>query len=152
MSKARKPRGGKPKRSALRPQGPSPMVALYGLDAGSKRGEAVRGVVEQLGFPARTIGWEQLGCSIGAIAGVVGMAKAGKPYVGEAPNVEFMLISGLSDAQLDQLLIGLREAGASVALKAQVTPHNRYWPLHLLISEIAKEHAAMTQGKNALRA
>lgn len=147
MPKARKQKGGKPKRPALRSQEPLPMVALYGLDAGSKRGDTVRAVAGQLGFPIRTIGREQLGCSVGAIAGIMGSAKAGKPYAGEAPNVEFMLLSGLSSAQLDQLLAGLRNADAGVAMKAQVTQHNRFWPLHLLISEIAKEHEAMTQGK-----
>lgn len=152
MCKAGKSKNGKPKRVAVRPQGPRPLVALYRLDEGTPRGDAVRAVVSQLGFPARTIGAVDLGLSVGALAGLMGSAKSGNPYAGEVPDVEFMLISGLSNSQLDQLLSALREADASVALKAQVTPHNRFWPVHLLISEVAKEHAAMTRGSSSSQA
>ena len=148
MPKLGKPRNGKSNRSAGRTQAPRPLVALYGLGEGTQRGDAVRSVVRQLNIPVRTIEVNELGLSVGAIAGIMGSAKAGKPYPGVAPNVEFMLISGLPNVQLDQLLSALREKGASVPLKAQVTPHNRFWPVHLLISEIVKEHEAMAQAEN----
>lgn len=152
MPKPAKSKSGKSKRNAKRSQAPRPLVALYGLDEGTQRGDTVRAVAQQLGIPARTIGTDELGLSVGAIAGIIGSTKAGKPYAGAAPNVEFMLVSGLSNAQLDGLLATLREAGASVPLKAQVTPHNRFWPVHLLISEVAREHAAMTKGASSPQA
>lgn len=145
MAKASKPKNGKFKRGAPRQNTPKTLVALYGLDDQTPRGDAVRAVVEQLGFAIRTIGKDELGASVGAIAGLIASPKASKPCSVEAPNVEFMLVSGLSNAQLDQLLAALREADAGVVLKAQVTQHNRFWPMHLLISEVAKEHAAMSQ-------
>ncbi len=148
MAKAGKPKNGKSKRGATRQNAPKPLVALYGLDAQTPRGDAVRAVVEQLGFAVRTVGKEDLGASVGAIAGLMGSPKSGKPCSVDVPDVEFMLVSGLSNSQLDQLLAALREADASVALKAQVTQHNRFWPMHLLIAEVAKEHAAMSRAAN----
>ena len=48
-------------------------------------------------------------------------------------------------AGLNEMLAAMREANVSIAHKAQVTAHNRLWPMHVLMAEIAKEHAAMTQ-------
>ena len=126
-----------------------PMVALYGLDAGTPRGDAVREVLRGLGLRVRTITPEHLNDPVGAIAGMVGMRPSPKPFEGEAPNDEFMLVCNLSGAQLDAVLSGLRQANASIAHKAQVTPHNRLWPLHVLMAEIAKEHGAMTAQSQA---
>ena len=145
MSKPSKPKGGKSKSKPRRTEGARSLLALYGLDTGTPRGDAVREVAGRLGIGIRTIGLDELGKSVGSVAGLMGSAKSSVPYTGTAPDVEFMLVSGLSNAQLDSLLAALREAGASVALKAQVTPHNRFWPVHMLISEVAKEHAAMAE-------
>lgn len=145
MSKPAKSKSGKPKSKPRRTEGARALVVLYGLDTGTPRGDAVREVAERLGIGVRTIGQDELGKSVGSVAGLMGSAKSGTPYAGDAPDVEFMLVSGLANSQLDSLLVALREAGASVALKAQVTPHNRFWPVHMLISEVAKEHAAMTK-------
>ncbi len=145
MSKPAKSKGAKPKRNPQRQMGFKPLVALYGLDAGTPRGDAVRVAIGQLGIPVATIGEDQLGCSVGAVMGLMGSARSAKPSTAQAPDVEFMLISGMPNHMLNRLLAVMREAGASVALKAQVTQHNRFWPVHLLISEVAKEHAAMSR-------
>lgn len=121
-----------------------PMVALYGLNAGTPRGDAVHEVLRGLGIRVRTITPERLNDAVGAVAGMVGMRPSPKPFEGEAPRDEFMLVYNLSGPQLDAVLAGLRQANASIAHKAQVTPHNRLWPLHVLMGEIAKEHAVMT--------
>ena len=121
-----------------------PMVALYNLDGGTPHGDAVRDAVASLGIRVRTITTAHLNDSVGSIAGMVGMRPSPKPYDGDAPDDEFMLVCNLSSKQLDQMLAALRQADANVALKAQVTQHNRLWPLRVLMAEIAKEHAAMT--------
>ena len=53
-----------------------PMVALYGLDEGTPRGDAVRSVLRDLGIRVRTIAPEHLGNPVGAIAGMPGMRPA----------------------------------------------------------------------------
>ncbi len=145
MSKPSKPKGGKSKSKPRRTEGARPRVVIYGLDTGTPRGDAVREVADRLGIGVRTIGQDDLGKSVGSVAGLMGSAKSSVPFMGTAPDVEFMLVSCLSNAQLDGFLVALRKAGASVDLKAQVTPHNRFWPMHMLISEVAKEHAAMAK-------
>lgn len=127
-----------------RPTQPQPTVALYGLDEGTPRGDAVRAVMRNLKIRVRTIAPERLGDSVGSIAGMVGMRPSLKPFDGAAPNDEFILVCNLSPTQLSEMLAALREANASVAHKAQITAHNRLWPMHVLMAEIAKEHAAMT--------
>ena len=111
-----------------------PMVALYGLDEGTPRGDAVRSVLRDLGIRVRTIAPEHLGSPVGAIAGMPGMRPARNAFEGPMPN-----------ALINEMLAAMREANVSIAHKAQVTAHNRLWPMHVLMAEIAKEHAAMTQ-------
>ncbi len=125
------------------PQQARPMVALYGLDAESERGQAVRAVMDKLGIAVRTIAPANLGDPVGSVAGMVGLHPSRTPYEGEAPEGEFMLVCNCSSAQLDGMLAAMREANASISLKAQVTPYNRLWPLRKLMEEVAREHAAM---------
>ncbi len=132
-------------KKARKPQQQGPMVALYNLNAGTQRGDAVRDVMGELGIRTRTITAAHLNDSVGSIAGMVGMHPAHKPFAGEAPSDEFMLVCNMPGKQLDALLAALRQADASIDHKAQVTPHNRPWPVHVLMAEIAKEHAAMAQ-------
>lgn len=122
-----------------------PMVALYGLDEGTPRGDAVRSVLRDLGIRVRTIKPEHLGNPVGAIAGMPGMRPSRNAFEGQAPRDEFMLVCPMPNALLNEMLAAMREANVSIAHKAQVTPHNRLWPVHVLMAEIAKEHAAMTQ-------
>ena len=122
-----------------------PMVALYGLDEGTPRGDAVRSVLRDLGIRVRTIAPEHLGNPVGAIAGMPGMRLSRSAFEGQVPRDEFMLVCPMPNAMLNEMLADMREANVSIAHKAQVTPHNRLWPVHVLMAEIAKEHAAMTQ-------
>ena len=114
-----------------------PMVALYGLDEGTPRGDAVRSVLRDLGIRVRTIAPEHLGNP--------GMRPARNAFEGQAPRDEFMLVCPMPNALINEMLAAMREANVSIAHKAQVTAHNRLWPMHVLMAEIAKEHAAMTQ-------
>ena len=126
-------------------QKPAPMVALYGLDEGTPRGDAVRSVLRDLGIRVRTIAPEHLGNPVGAIAGMPGMRPSRNAFEGQMPRDEFMLVCPMPNALFNEMLAAMREANVSIAHKAQVTPHNRLWPVHVLMAEIAKEHAAMTQ-------
>ena len=93
----------------------------------------------------RTIRPEHLGNPVGAIAGMPGMRLSRNAFEGQVPRDEFMLVCTMPNTMLNEVLAAMREANVSIAHKAQVTPHNRLWPLHVLMAEIAKEHAAMTQ-------
>lgn len=121
-----------------------PMAALYNLDAGTLRGDAVRGVLSAQGIRAKTVTADMLGDPVGAIVGLAGFRHLAKPFEGEVPQVEFMLLHNVKGERLNELLAAMREADASVGCKAQVTQHNRLWPFATLVHEVAREHEAMT--------
>ena len=120
-----------------------PLAALYNLDAGTERGDAVRTVLAARGIRVKTVEPDMLGNPVGAIAGLAGFHRSSKPYVGEVPDTEFMLLSNVSNQKLNELLAAMREADCSVGCKAQVTQHNRLWPFATLVAEVSREHAAM---------
>ena len=133
------------RKKARNPAQQSPMVALYGLDEKTERGDAARAVMRELGIHVRTIEIRNLNDPAGSIVGMAGIKPSAKPFEGEPPQDEFMLVGNLTSAQLNQMLASMRQADVSIAHKAQITPHNRLWPISMLMKEIAKEHAAMTK-------
>lgn len=53
-----------------------------------------------------------------------------------------LILEGLSDPVLDNLLADLRAANITIPLKAVVTGINRQWPLVQLLKELNEEHEA----------
>ena len=121
-----------------------PTAALYHLDPGTPKGDAVRAVLAAQGIRAKTVRDEMLGDPVGAIAGLPGFKHSSKPFAGEVPDVEFLLLHNVAGERLNVLLASLREADASVGCKAQVTQYNRLWPFATLVKEVSREHQAMT--------
>ena len=139
---AKKPAKKKTKGVGGRPAGP--LAALYNLDAGMARGDAVRAVLGACGIRVKTVTPDMLADPVGAIVGLTGFRHSSKPYEGEVPEAEFMLLHNVKGQRLDDLLAAMREADCSVGCKAQVTEHNRLWPFAVLVSEVSREHEAMT--------
>ena len=131
----------KGKAKPARPAGP--VAALLNLDKGTPRGDAVRAVLAEQGIRAKTVTADMLGSPVGAIVGLPGFKRSSKPFAGDVPDVEFMLLSGVVGERLNELLAAMREANAQVGCKAQVTQHNRLWPFATLVSEVSREHEAM---------
>ncbi|MDO4428434.1 MAG: DUF3783 domain-containing protein [Atopobiaceae bacterium] len=139
---------GRPRKKAVgskkvKPSGPAPCAVLWGLDPSSEKGAAVRAVLKDMGVVARTAGYERLGDAVGAFARLPGFRPAPVPYAGPEPAAgEFVLLCGLTDAQVNEFLARSREAGCVVGPKALLTKANRAWPLAQLIEAVAAEHAA----------
>jgi len=81
----------------------------------------------------------------------VGVLAAGTAPVREVPAVSpisepVLVLCGLTGAQLDRLLAGLRrlEVPRSV-LKAVLTPHNALWTFAALYGELCKERLSMME-------
>ena len=103
----------------------------------------MREVLHEMGVVARTATYERLGDPAGAFARLVGFRPAPVDYAGPAPECgEFVLLCGLTNAQVDEFLARSREAGCAVGAKALLTKANRTWPLVRLIEAVAAEHAA----------
>ena len=134
----------KGKAKAAGGSGSGPLAALYRLDADTPRGDAVRAVLAQRGVRVKTVSDDMLGDPVGAIVGLLGFRHLSKPFEGEAPQTEFMLLHNVKGERLNELLAAMRDADVVVGCKAQVTQHNRMWPFATLVSEVAREHEAMT--------
>ena len=143
---------GRPKKKAagsagskkVKPSGPVPCAVLWGLDPSVEKGAAVRAVLKEMGVVARTALPERLGDPVGAFARMPGFRPAVVPYAGPLPAVEeFVLLCGLSDAQVNEFLARSREVGCVVGPKALLTKANRTWPLVRLMEAVAAEHAQM---------
>ena len=104
--------------------------------------ESELAAVRALGFAARAIRPDQLGCRVGDL--VAGEAPGA--YEGEAPQEKLLVLDGFSRPDLDRLLAGLRAAGVFVPLKAVVTPSNRTWTVAALMGELARERASLEGG------
>ena len=141
---------GKPQKKAARkkvkPSGPAACAVLWGLDPSSEKGAAVREILRDMGVVARTALPERLGDPAGAFARLPGFRPAPMPYEGPTPEcAEFVLLCGLTDAQVNVFLARSREAGCVVGPKALLNKVNRSWPLARLIEAVSAEHAANLQ-------
>ena len=133
------------KQAARAQQASQPLAALYNLDAGTPRGDAVRAVLDAQGIRVRTVSPDELGNPVGAIMGLAGFHASALPYTGDVPTCEFMLLDNVPSAKLNELLAAMRAADCSVGCKAQVTAHNRLWPFAMLVANVSHEHEAMQQ-------
>ena len=66
---------------------------------------------------------------------------------------ELLVFCGLEDGLLDQFLAGYRQREIEpIGLKAVATPHNLFWTVYELTTELEQERAAMQsvrrQGRN----
>ncbi len=118
----------------------SELVLLYGLQEGSEKGETVRKILQRLRMPYRILSDEMLGETLGYVAGLPGFPASASPYTGEGLGEEVLLMSGLADQRLNELLAALREGQAPIRLKAVITPNNRGWKLFDLFHELIEEH------------
>ncbi len=55
-----------------------------------------------------------------------------------------IIVSGISENELHQLMSGCRKAGMKQALWAALTPTSMQWPLQRLLAMLAAEHKALS--------
>lgn len=118
-------------------------LILYHIEDPTKAQKLID-LCRPLHFGTKPLANADAGKTIGALAGIPGVApKAGKIPAGyKLP--EILIFHDLSSDALDFFLAAYRKAGIEpVALKAIVTPHNQSWPLYALTEELQKERAAM---------
>ena len=135
---------GRPRKKATKkrkPSEPVPCAVLWGLPSDGEKGARVRAILREMGIVARTLTTEHLGDTAGACARLTGFRSAPVPYSGSRPACEeFVLLCGLSDAQVDEFLAKSREAACVVPYKALLTKINRTWPLVHLMEAVVEEH------------
>ncbi|MBR4157316.1 MAG: DUF3783 domain-containing protein [Oscillospiraceae bacterium] len=120
------------------------MAQILLFNIGAEKRRKILVLALKLGAACREIPPEDHGQTIGALTGRAGFDESetdAEPF-----SDEMLVLDGLSRAQLDALLTGLRRERAAVALKAVVTEHNLGWTPRALCRELAAEHAAMHGG------
>lgn len=122
---------------------PAAKVLLFNLGADTVKGSKIRAILEEMGIAAVTVEKSQINQSVGYLAGYKGFAGDAEAFTGSGYTAEFMLMSGLSETQLDQFLAKMRAADAVIDHKATVTETNKKWSFKELIGEIEEEHEVM---------
>lgn len=102
---------------------------------------AITGVCRQLGLAVVPVGRDQVGQSVGELAGYPGVPR--RQGGGEPPEERVLVFCGLPEEKLDQVLEALKAAGAPPALKAILTAANAGWSFARLARELSAEHRAM---------
>lgn len=119
-----------------------PTVLLYNLD--SEKGRRIKLLCLPLRIRARNVSPEEYGLSLEDLLNGGAPAEEAPPAFAE----EMLVMSGLGQNQMDQLLNGFRRKKIpTVALKAVVTPTNLRWDSCRLRDELLAEHEAMQKGK-----
>lgn len=119
-------------------------VLLYKIDLQSERGSALEAVLKELGVCVRLIDDSMLDMRLSQCISAEMRSSEDKS---EAQKFDspVMIINGLDDETLDNLLRGMRRENCSVELKAAVTKHNVEWKIIDLFREIESEHRMMAE-------
>lgn len=104
----------------------------------------LRNLLDGLGVSLRVVPAQQLGQTLGFLAGLPDCVE--RPAGAVAPFSEpVMVFCGFSQDRLDQALDALRVSGGPAALKAVLTPTNRSWTLARLAGELQSERAEIAK-------
>lgn len=110
---------------------------LWGVTPHDQRAASTLLICQRLGITCRLPGIEGWGKKVETLLqtpDTQGCAWEEEPL---------LLLSGLTDGELEELLGQLRQAKLVWPYKAMVTPHNRNWTLEQLYREIQREHQAV---------
>lgn len=110
---------------------------LWGCRAGEEPARTTLQICQRLGISCLLPpleGWEQ---PIQQLLNTPGGEGCSRPE-------RLLLLAGLSDQELEELLSQLRQAKALWPMKAVLTPHNSRWSLKALWEELVRERAALS--------
>lgn len=96
----------------------------------------------RLGMKHMAIPADKAGEPLGFIAGYSGFISNGSSVSAEG---ECVIFSGISSKRLDALLKEMRAEGLDIPLKAVITPHNQSMSIERLLTELEREHEAVTR-------
>lgn len=124
-------------------------VLLYNFENSPKL-RGLKMIFLKMGIRMRMVTPDMYLQTIGALAHIKGYEWTDQVYEGDSFSDEMMVMSGFSNARLDELLRQMRKNKIPrIALKAIVTAHNASWNSLMLHGELGKEHAMMTGGASS---
>lgn len=115
-------------------------MVLFYTPENTERTRKLKGIFVRLGIRIRNISPEQMGETVGFLAGLEGYgpAEAGEDF--PAPAEEMLVMKNFTSRKIDELILAIRKAGLKkIELKAVVTPTNAGWTFYKLYEEIREE-------------
>lgn len=82
--------------------------------------------------------------SVGALANAAGCVRTEEIYSGASFPEPMLVFCGFYGNRMNEALGAMRRTGLRVPYKAMLTAANRGWKPEELLSELRREHAAMT--------
>ena len=105
-------------------------MVLFYTPENTERTRKLKGIFVRLGVRIRNISPEQMGETVGFLAGLEGYGPA------EAK----LVMKNFTSRKIDELILAIRKAGLKkIELKAVVTPTNAGWTFYKLYEEIREE-------------
>lgn len=120
-------------------------VLLYGF-RDPQRMREINYVMVQMGIRVKVIKDEQLGQTVGYLAGVKGMEENPNPETYEPFDKEVLIMYNFTiSKRIDLMLSNIKKRGLEgIPLKCVLTSSNKKWTLYELAKELEKEHALLT--------
>lgn len=109
--------------------------------------EKLSKIANSLKITLKLVGREFAGEKIGFLAGFNGFTKYDK-ITENIIEDECLIMSGLSNKSMDNLLLEMKSQNINIPLKCIVTQYNQSWTLNNLIEELKKEHEKMNKFNN----
>ncbi|MBM6947103.1 DUF3783 domain-containing protein [Mordavella massiliensis] len=117
-------------------------VLLYNF-TDKERADKVKFIFVLMGIKIRSVRKEDYLQPVGAMSGIADISRTDAVYDGEGFDGEMLVICGLTDPQMDQMLAYFRREGIRIPLKAALTPTNMHWNSLELHDELVREHEAV---------
>lgn len=121
-----------------------PTILLFNFSDKPRLDKIIRAILP-LKIKIKKVDNEDYMQPIGSLIGIKGIDSIEEKYDGPELNDEMLLLSDMTDPQLNQLLQSLRKAGVSINLKAVLTENNKYWNTLQLYEELKLENEALNK-------
>ncbi len=123
-------------------------VLMYGFKD-PQRTRELQYIMVQMGIRVKTIHDDQLGQTVGYLAGVKDMEENPNPEQYPPFEKEVMVMHNFSiTKRIDMMLSNIKKRGLEgIPLKCVLTSTNKKWTFYELAKELEKEHAMILEGK-----
>lgn len=124
-------------------------VLMYGF-TDSQRTRELQYVMVQMGIRVKMIRDDQLGQTVGYLAGVKDMEENPNPEVYPPFEKEVMVMYNFNiTKRIDMMLSNIKKRGLEgIPLKCVMTATNKKWTFYELAKELEKEHTMLLEGKS----
>lgn len=118
-------------------------ILLFHFTDRDRRNRLTRALLP-LRVKIKEIPLEDYGKPVGCLAGMRDLEPERVICKGEELSGELLVMAGLSDSRIDQVLRAVRKSGLSIPYKAVLTASNQNWNVCELFEEIKAEHERMS--------